>query len=125
MRLALSAIHNEEVARRGDLDEDAVIQVVGRQAKMRRESIAAFEKGGRAELVAKEQAELAVLEGYLPQQLGEDEIRAAAQRAIAETGATGSGAQGAVMKKVMAELRGRADGKVVARVVTELLAKPA
>lgn len=91
---------------------------------MRRESIEAFAKGGRAELVAKEQAELAVLESYLPAQVGEDDIRAAAQRAIAEVGTVGPAAQGAVMKKVMAELRGRADGKIVARIVTELLAKP-
>ncbi len=121
IRLSLAAIHYEEVARRGALDEAAVLQVLGRQAKMRRESIDAFTKGNRPELAAKETAELAVLESYLPAQLGEAEIEAAAKRAIAETGASGAGAQGKVMQKVMAELRGKADGKVVAAVVAKLL----
>jgi uncharacterized protein YqeY len=109
------------VAQRAPLDEPALLQILGRQAKMRRESIEAFAKGGRAELVAKETAELGVLESYLPVQLGEAQIEAAARRAIAETGASGAGAQGRVMQKVMAELRGRADGKVVAAVVARLL----
>ena len=124
VRLCLSAIHNEEVARRGALDDEAALQVLGRQAKMRRESIEAFTKGGREELAAKERAELAVIEGYLPAQLGDAEIEAAASRVIAELGAAGAGAgaQGKVMQKVMAELRGKADGKAVARVVQRLLA---
>ncbi len=121
IRLCLSSIHNEEVARRAPLDETALLQVLGRQAKMRRESIDAFRKGGRDELVAKETAELAVIEGYLPAQLGESEIQAAVERAIAETGASGPGAQGKVMQKAMGELRGKADGKLVAEIVKGLL----
>lgn len=121
IRLCLSAIHNEEVARRAPLDDAALLGVLGKQAKMRRESIEAFGKGGRAELVAKESAELAVIEGYLPAQLGEAEIRAIVERAIAETGASGPGDQGKVIQKAMAELRGRADGKLVASVVTRVL----
>lgn len=123
IRLCLSAIHNEEVARRATLDDAAVLGVLGKQAKMRRESIEAFRKGGRDELVAKETAELAVIESYLPAQLGETEIRAAVERAIAETTASGPGAQGKVMQKVMAELRGKADGKLVAAAVTRALAE--
>ena len=121
IRLSLAAIHYEEVARRGPLDEAAVLQVLGRQAKMRRESIEAFTKGDRPELAAKETAELAVLDSYLPAPLGEAEIEAGARRAIAEIGAAGPGAQGKVMQKVMAELRGKADGKIVAVVVAKLL----
>ena len=122
IRLCLSAIHNEEVARRTPLDDAALLAVLGKQAKMRRESIEAFAKGGRAELVAKETAELAVIEAYLPAQLGESEIRAAVERVIAETGASGPGDQGKVMQKAMAELRGKADGKLVAAIVTKALA---
>jgi hypothetical protein len=121
LRLCLNAIRNEEVARRADLDEAASLQVLARQARQRRESIEAFAKGGRPELVAKERAELAVIESYLPAQLGEAEIGSVVRRVIAETGASGPGAQGQVMQKVMAELRGKADGKVVAQVVQRSL----
>lgn len=122
IRLCLSAIHNEEVARRAPLDDASLLGVLGKQAKMRRESIEAFRKGDRAELVAKETAELAVIEAYLPAQLGEDLIRAAVDRIIVETGASGPGDQGKVMQKAMAELRGKADGKLVAGIVTKQLA---
>lgn len=95
--------------------------MLGRQAKMRRESIEAFARGRREDLVRKERSELAVIEGYLPTQLDPSEIRAAAERAIADTGAAGPRDQGKVMQKVMAELRGRADGKAVAAIVGDLL----
>jgi uncharacterized protein len=121
LRFVLAAIHNDEVARRRDLSDDEVIGVLGKQAKMRRESIEAFEKGGRAELVSKETAELHVIEGYLPQQLGRDEIAGLARAAIAATGAVTPADQGKVMQKLMPEVRGRADGKLVASVVSELL----
>ena len=125
LRFALAAIHNEEVAKRRDLTDDELLGVLAKQAKMRRESIEAFEKGGRAELVAKEQAELRVIEGYLPQQMGRDEIAALAKAAIAETGATSPADQGKVMQKVMPQVRGRAEGKLVAEVVGALLRGPA
>lgn len=121
LRLCLAAIHNEEVARRGALDQATTFSLLGRQAKMRRESIEAFAKGGREDLVRKERSELAVIEGYLPSQLDPSEIRAAAERAIADTRAAGPRDQGKVMQKVMAELRGRADGKAVAAIVGDLL----
>ncbi|HUG55772.1 MAG TPA: GatB/YqeY domain-containing protein [Candidatus Limnocylindrales bacterium] len=121
LRLALSAIHNEEVARRGELDDDAVLGIVQKQAKMRRESIEAFGKGGRSELVAQETAELGILESYLPSQLGREEIRDLARQAIAESGATGVREQGKVMQRLMPAVRGRADGKMVAEVVSALL----
>ncbi len=121
LRFALAAIHNDEVAHRRELTDDEVLGVLGKQAKMRRESIEAFEKGGRAELVAKEKAELSILEGYLPQQLGRDEIAALARAAIAETGAGSPADQGKVMQKLMPQVKGRAEGKLVAEVVGSLL----
>ncbi len=121
LRFALAAIHNEEVARRRDLTDDEIVGVLAKQAKMRRESIEAFEKGRRAELVAKETSELRVLEQYLPQQLGRDEISALARAAIAATGAASLADQGKVMQKLMPEVKGRAEGKLVASVVAELL----
>jgi uncharacterized protein YqeY len=121
VRFALAAIQNEEIAKRGDLDDPAIEAVLRKQTKMRRESIEAFAKGGRTELAAKETRELEILESYLPKQLDEVAVRAAAERAIAETGATGPKEQGKVMQKLMAELKGQADGGTVSRVVSELL----
>jgi len=122
LRFALAAIHNEEVAKRRDLTDEEVTVVLGKQAKMRRESIEAFSKGGRDELAAKERAELAIVESYLPQQLGRDEIASLAKAAIAETGAASPADQGKVMQKLMPQVKGRADGKLVAEVVSALLA---
>jgi len=121
VRFALAAIQNEEVAKRGELDDAAIEAVLRKQTKMRRESIEAFAKGGRTELAAKESKELEILESYLPKLLDEAAVRAAAQRAIAETGATGPKEQGKVMQKLMPELKGQADGGMVSRVVSELL----
>ena len=121
VRFALAAIQNEEVAQRHDIDDAATLAVLRKQTKMRRESIEAFTKGGRDELAKKETAELAILESYLPTQLDEAAVRAAAERVIAETGATGPKEQGKVMQTLMAELKGQADGGLVSRVVGELL----
>ena len=85
------------------------------------ESIEAFTKGGRAELAAKESKELEILESYLPRQLDEATVRAAAERVIAATGASGPKEQGKVMQRLMPELKGQADGGMVSRVVSELL----
>ncbi|MFN2519526.1 MAG: GatB/YqeY domain-containing protein [Candidatus Limnocylindria bacterium] len=125
LRLALSAVHYEEVASGAPLGADALEQLLRKQARSRRESIEAFAKAGRGELVAKERAELAVIEGYLPPQLDRDAIRSAADRAIAQSGAAGPADQGKVMRAVMGELRGKADGKLVAEVVSEQLARRA
>jgi uncharacterized protein len=121
VRFALAAIQNESVAKRAELDDAAIEAVLRKQTKMRRESIEAFTKGGRTELAAKETKELEILESYLPKQLDEAAVRAAAQKAIAETGASGPKEQGKVMQKLMPELKGQADGGMVSRVVSELL----
>jgi uncharacterized protein YqeY len=98
-----------------------VLALIGKQIKQRRDSIAEFAKGGREDLIAREQAEIAVLETYLPRQLSEDEIRERARTVIAELGVRDLKGIGPVMKRLTVELRGLADGQVVNRAVRELL----
>jgi len=121
LRLALAAITNAEVAQRRELDDPDVLAVLSKEAKQRQESIEEFRRGGRDDLVAQEEAELAVLQTYLPQQLSREEIVARATAIIETLGATGVGQMGPVMKSLMQELRGQADGKLVNQVVRELL----
>ena len=104
-----------------DLDDVAVTEVLTKQAKMRRDSIEAFRKGERADLVQKEEQELALISAYLPAQLDEAKIQEIARRVISETGAKGPQDTKVVMPKVIAETKGRADGKVVSGVVAALL----
>jgi len=105
------------------LSEDDVLRLLQKQVKQRRDSIAEFEKGGRTDLIGKEQAEIDVLEKYLPRQLDEAEIRVRAQAVISELGVSGPAGLGPVMKRLTAELRGLADGALVSRVVRELLSQ--
>ncbi len=106
---------------RVSLDDGGILALIGKQVKQRQESIVEYRKGKREDLVAEEEAELAVLQAYLPQQLSRAEIEAEARQVIAEVGARGPREIGAVMKPLMARLRGRADGKLVNEVVSELL----
>jgi uncharacterized protein len=105
----------------GELDDAAVTGVLHKQAKMRRDSIEAFTKGERHDLVRKEEKELAFINAYLPEQLDEAKIQEIARRVIDETGAQGPQDTKLVMPKVIAETKGRADGKVVSGVVGALL----
>jgi uncharacterized protein YqeY len=116
-----SAIHYAEIEAGSGLDEAGVLTVIAKQAKQRRDSIAEFEKAKRADLVEKETAELAILEGYLPAQLSEEEIREKARSIISNLGVTDMTGLGQVMKQLMAELKGQADGKVVNQIVRQLL----
>ena len=125
LRYLLSAIHNQEIEKKGPLDDEAITALLGRQAQQRRDSIEAFRKGRRDDLVAKEEAELALIVGYLPQQLTDDEVRELAVRAIADTGAEGPRDMGRVMGALMPQVRGRADGKTVSTAVSELLRQQA
>ena len=121
IRSLLAAIKQVEIDDRVELDDKGVLGVIAKQAKQHRESIADFEKGGRDTLVAEEKAVLAIIEGYLPQQMSEDEVRAEAAATIAELGATNPKAMGQVMNALMGKLKGQADGKLVSKVVRELL----
>ena len=121
LRMLTAAVHNAEIEVRGALDDDAIIGVVQKQAKMRREAITEFEKAGRADLVAKERGELAVLEAYLPLQADPEEVEAAARRVIAETGASGPRDIGRVMPVLTKEFAGRADGRATSEIVRRLL----
>lgn len=126
IRSAIAAIKQAQTeldssGQRVSLSENDILALVAKQAKQRQESIAEYQKGGRQDLVAEEEAELAILQAYLPQQLGPAEIEAEARQVIAEVGATSPADLGQVMKPLMARLRGRADGKLVNQIVRELL----
>ena len=121
LRMLMSAVKNAEVERGHPLDDDEVIDVAAKEAKRRKESIGAFKQGGREDLVAKESAELSVLEAYLPAGLSEEELAALVDEAIAETGASSPKQMGEVMKALMPKIRGRAEGGVVSALVKQRL----
>jgi len=121
IRLVMSAIKNAEIAKHADLEESDVIGVIAKEARQREESIEAFKQGGRQDLVDKEEAELAILQEYLPQQASRDEIVSAAQQIIAEVGAAGPRDKGKVMPRLIAQFKGKADGREINDIVTELL----
>ncbi|HIP96198.1 MAG TPA: GatB/YqeY domain-containing protein [Anaerolineae bacterium] len=121
IRLALTAITNAEVQKRRELDEAETLAILSREAKQRRESVEEYRKAGRVDLVAQEEAELQILLSYMPAQMSRDEIVDRAREVIAEVGATSPAQMGAVMRRLMPALRGRADGRVVSEVVRELL----
>jgi uncharacterized protein YqeY len=123
LRFLMAAVHNAEIEAGHQLDDNDVLAVLSKQAKQRRESIEEFRKAGRDDLVAKEEAELAVLVGYLPPQMSREEIAAEGRRVIAETGARGPADKGKVMPVLINELRGRAEGREINEVVSELLAQ--
>ncbi len=122
LRLIKASVQSEEKSRGKELGDDDVVQVLTREAKRRRESITAFRDGNRPDLVEKEEAELAIIAKYLPQQLTEEEVREIAQSVIEEVGASGPGERGKVMGKLMPQVKGKADGKMVNEIVGELLA---
>jgi uncharacterized protein YqeY len=121
LRLLLSNIGNAEISKGGPLDESDVLGAIAKQAKQHRESIDAFRKGNRADLVAKEENELAILQEYLPRAMSREEIVGVARQVIEEVGARGPGDKGKVMGKLMPQMKGRAEGGDVNAVVTELL----
>jgi len=121
IRLVMAAIKNAEIARHAAVDDGDILGIIAKEARQRGESIEAFRKGNRQDLVAREEAELAVLQQYLPQQMTRDEVMEAARRVIDEVGASGLSDKGKVMPKLMAQLKGRADGREINAVVTELL----
>ncbi|MFC1993876.1 GatB/YqeY domain-containing protein [Chloroflexota bacterium] len=121
IRLVRAAIQNVEIAEQRILDDGSVSAVIAKEARQRRESIAEFKKGNRQDLVAKEEAELVILLAYLPEQLSREEIVAAARKVIEEIDARGPSDKGKVMPKIIADLKGKAEGREINAVVTELL----
>jgi uncharacterized protein YqeY len=121
LRLLLSVLHNEEIKARRTLTDDEVQKAIATLCKQRIESIELFKKGGRDDLVSKEEAELSVLRRFLPQPLSEDEIRSLIRSSIDEVGAKGAQDLGKVMKQVMAKVSGRSDGRRVNELVREIL----
>jgi uncharacterized protein YqeY len=124
IRMLQAAIINEEKAGESprELTEEEIQAIIVRQVKQRRESIAAYQKGNRQDLVEEEQVQLDILLEYLPRQMTREEIVATAQQAMAEVGATGPQDIGKVMRHLMPSLKGKADGRSVNQVVRELLA---
>jgi len=123
LRMILAAAKLVEVERRGPLDEPALLAVLQKEARMRQESIADAERAGRADLVEDYRAELGLIESLLPRALSSDELEALAKKAIADVGASAPGDMGRVMKALMPQVQGRADGKAVSELVRSLLSQ--
>jgi len=129
LRMLITAVRNAEIppegadisASRLDLDDEGVLNVVRKEVKQRRDSIDLYTRASRSDLAAKEEAEVAVLSTYLPQQMTKPEIEAVARTIIERLGASGPADKGKVMPAVMAELRGKAEGRDINAVVTDLL----
>ena len=121
LRLVLAAVQNAEIAKQTTLEDTDVLGVIAKEARQRHESIEAFKQGNRPDLVAQEEGELGVLQEYLPQQMSRDEIVEVARKIIEEVGAESPRDKGKVIPRLIAELKGKADGREINAVVTELL----
>jgi uncharacterized protein len=124
LRMLKSGIKNaaiEKSGAEGQLNDTEAVQVIRKQAKQRLDSIESFEKGGRAELVAKEKEELSILNSYLPAAMSAEELSKIVRETIAEVGATSKGQMGAVMKALQAKVAGRADGRTLSAEVQRQL----
>jgi uncharacterized protein YqeY len=124
LRMLKSALKYGAIAKSGaeaELSDAEAAQVIRKQAKQRQDSIESFEKGGRVELVQKEQKELSILNDYLPQAMSADEVAQTVRETIAEVGATSKAQMGAVMKAVQAKVAGRVDGKTLSQEVSRQL----
>ncbi|MYD11560.1 MAG: GatB/YqeY domain-containing protein [Chloroflexi bacterium] len=121
IRLLQSAIKQVEIDSQTSLDDDGVLDVLRKEAKKRRETIAELEGAGRGQDAANERLELAVTEEFLPRQLSADELRPIVRQAIDEAGATSMKEMGSVMKVVMPQVQGLADGRAVSALVREML----
>ena len=121
IRLLVAAIQNAEIAKRAPLEETDLLGIIAKEARQHKESIDAFKQGNRQDLVAHEEAGLAILNEYLPEQISREEIIAAARQVINEVGAQGLQDKGKVMSQLIPRLKGKADGREINTVVTELL----
>ncbi len=123
LRMVQNAIYNVEKSKRITLSDEDLLAVLTRETKTRRESVEAFRGGGREDLAAKEEAEIAILAEYLPEGLTEDELRTLVDQGVVETGAASARDLGKVMGWLSPRIRGRADGKVAAGLVAQALAR--
>lgn len=122
LRMLKSAFHNKEIEKRGEkLSDQEVIKIIGKQVQQHRDSIEQFTKGQRQDLVEKESQELEILKRYLPQQLSPEKIGDIVQKIISTSGAKDKSDFGKIMKLAMAELRGKADGKLISEIVSAQL----
>ena len=125
IRMVRAAITNAEIERGGELGDDEILTIIAKQAKQRRESVTEFAKAGRQDLVEEEEEEFQILLSYLPAQMSRDVIEAVARQVIAEVGATSRAQMGEVMRRLMPQLKGKADGSLVNQVVREILTSEA
>lgn len=121
IRLVRAAVKNKEIELRRELRDEDVVQVISTLIRQRLESIEQFKKGGRKDLVDKEEKELSILRSFMPPQLSRDEIKELVQQVVKELQATGAKDMGRVMKEVIPRVAGRADNRVVSEVVREVL----
>ena len=123
IRLVMSSIGNAEIAKQAPLEDSDILGVIAKEVRQHQESIESFKQGKRPDLVAKEEAEKAILEAYLPEQMTREDIVEEARKVIAVVGARGPADKGKVMQQLMPLLKGKADGKEINAVVTELLSQ--
>lgn len=121
IRMVRAAIQNAEIEQGSKLDDEEILVLIQKEIKKRREALELFIRGGRQDLVDEETVQLQILAGYLPQQMTAEEIESVAQQVIAEMGASSAAQMGPVMRTLMSQLKGRADGKLVNQVVRKLL----
>ena len=120
--MLLNEIKNEQIRERQEIDEQGFSRLVRKSIKQREDSADQYEKGGREELAAKERREIEILSVYMPEEIGEDELRSAITQILADSGQSGPQAMGLVMREMMARFGGRADGKRINELVREQLA---
>lgn len=121
LRMVKAGLHNRKIEKRAELTEEEAVAVLVSMVKQRRESIEQFEAGGRTDLADRERGELAIIQTYLPEQLGEEEVKKLVEEAVMISGASGPKEMGKVMAVLMPKVKGRADGKLVNELVRKAL----
>jgi len=121
VRMLLAAIKNFEVEKMTPVTDEDIFQIMSKEIKKRQEAIEMYEKGGRQDLAQAERQEIEVIQSYMPKQLSEEEIKEIAKKVISELNLKGPKDVGVAMKAIMPQVKGRADGKLVNRIVSELL----
>jgi len=121
IRMVLSSVKYKEIEKGGPLDDDGMVSVLATAAKQRKEAIEQYRKGGRDDLAEKESSELAVIESFMPQQMSPEEVEEVVKKAITDTGASAPKDMGRVMKELMPQLKGKADGKLINELVKKHL----